>query len=282
MNSRSTGSSQKLILALVLVVLGWAMTGCGAGGSEEEGLLRIAVSNSYLEVVVRDLMGEGAAVFRLAEPGSCPGHFDLRPSQARRLRDCHVLLRFDFQEGFHSQGVGSYMPLTAAVTPAGGLGLPQTYLDACRQTGASLVEAGLLAPADLDASLQRIERRLDQLSQTVRAQIADVGWAGRPVVTSHRQEDLCAWLGLEVVARFGAADATRPSAIDQVIALGERSKAQLVIANEPEGTRLAQALADRLRVGLIVWANFPSTGTKEAGFDAMLRANTAQLIAALP
>ena len=46
----------------------------------------IAASSSYLASAVRDVMGDDQSVLVLAEPGMCPGHFDLRPSQVRQLR----------------------------------------------------------------------------------------------------------------------------------------------------------------------------------------------------
>jgi ABC-type Zn uptake system ZnuABC Zn-binding protein ZnuA len=55
----------------------------------------IAVSNSYLGAAVHDVLGQGTPLMLLAEPGMCPGDFDLRPSQDQQLRACRLLLRFD-------------------------------------------------------------------------------------------------------------------------------------------------------------------------------------------
>jgi zinc transport system substrate-binding protein len=280
----SRGIWKQIRSGLGLVTVACVLIGCGASTAHEDSSPRVAVSNSYLEAAVRDLMEERVALLRLAEPGSCPGHFDLRPSQARQLRDCRILFRFDFQEGLdvRAQGTGSSGPTIAIVTPAGGLGVPATYLDACRQTGAALVAAGLLGADELEARLEQVRDRLEQLSDGVRAQVVAAGLPGRPVVISHRQEAFASWLGLDVIARFSAADTARPSEIERVIQSGRQHEAPLVIANEPEGTRLAQALAERLRVGMIVWANFPTAESGEAGFDTMLLANIRRLISAVP
>jgi zinc transport system substrate-binding protein len=280
----SGGIWSQIRTGLGLMTVASVLIGCGASSANEHGSPRVAVSNSYLEAAVRDLMEDRVAVLRLAEPGSCPGHFDLRPSQARQLRDCRILFRFDFQEGLDARAQGSALsgPTIAIVTPAGGLGVPATYLDACRQTGTALVAAGLLDADELEARLRQVRDRLEQLSEGVRAQVVAAGLPGRPVVISHRQEAFASWLGLDVIARFSAADTARPSEIEQVIQSGRQHEAPLVIANEPEGTRLAQALAERLRVGMIVWANFPPADSSAAAFDTMLLANIRRLVAAMP
>ena len=82
------------VISIPLVALG--LIGCGRSARLPVHP-QIATTTSYLEAAVHDLLGEDFSVLRLAEPGTCPGHFDIRPSQVLELRQCGVLLRFDFQ-----------------------------------------------------------------------------------------------------------------------------------------------------------------------------------------
>ena len=117
-------------MLLMLLVL----TGC----SEREGpaeQAEIAVTNSYLQCVVRDLCGPEIRVLRLAPPGMCPGHFDIAPASVKALRRCRALLLFDFQHKVEAtlarlkrDGLKTFQ-----VTDASGLCVPTTYLAACRQ-----------------------------------------------------------------------------------------------------------------------------------------------------
>lgn len=271
----------RLAVGLLSATLACVLSGCGPLGADGDGDLRprVAVSNSYLEAAVRDLLGDDVGLLRLAEPGTCPGHFDLRPSQVRALRNCRLLIRFDFQEGIDArmQGIGGGRPMIAVVTASGGLSVPKTYLDTCRQVGLALIDAGLLDVEGLDLRQTEIAARLEQLGKTLRARMAANGAGGLPVVVSGRQEEFCAWLGFDVVGTFGAMHSARPSDVDRVIEAGERREARLVIANEPEGTRLAEALADRFRVEMIVLANFPSFTDGALAFDRMVERNVDRL-----
>jgi len=87
-------------IGLVAVVV--AAAGCQDASPPAD----VAVTNSMFECAVVDLAGDDAAIMRLAEPGMCPGHFDMRPSQVESLRGCRVLLRLDFQQSLDGKLVG--------------------------------------------------------------------------------------------------------------------------------------------------------------------------------
>ena len=266
------------MLALACAVCG--LPGCSK--DEPESPARIAVTNSYLEAAVRDLLGDGEPILRLAEPGMCPGHFDLRPSQVRAMRPCRLLLRMDFQKSLD----GKLIDLTdaglrvAEVGLATGLGRPGTYAAACRRVAEALVEADLLDAAQAASKLAVIERRMAAAGDWARARIADAGLEGAPVVASTHQADFCDWLGLNVVAHCSAADQSTVSGIDDAVQAGLDHGGRLVLANRPEGTRLAGAIAGRLEAPLVVLDNFPADGQAARAYDAMLKLNVKAIVEA--
>jgi len=67
---------------------------------------KVAASNSMLECAARDLLGGSETILRLAEPGMCPGHYDIRPGQVAALHGCRVLLRLDFQKSLDRKLAG--------------------------------------------------------------------------------------------------------------------------------------------------------------------------------
>ncbi|NLF33284.1 MAG: hypothetical protein GX591_20660, partial [Planctomycetes bacterium] len=133
---------RRSMLLLVPLLICPAVEGCRRSAAPAS----VAATNSMLECAVRDLLGEAAPVLRLAEPGMCPGHFDIRPSQVEALRRCRLLVRLDFQQSLDRRlagAVGDGLTI-AEVRPGGGLCEPDSYLTACRQTADALVAAGLL------------------------------------------------------------------------------------------------------------------------------------------
>lgn len=237
----------------------------------------IAVTNGLLAAAVRDLLGSDQPVLTLAEPGMCPGHFDVRPSQVRQLRACRLVLRFDFQGAIDRQ-VGDGGPRIVEIKPDAGLCVPATYLSICRQTADALVAIGLLSAGDRESRLREIGAQVDALARDVRAQIDAAGLRGRPVVASDHQAAFCKFLGLDVVGTLSTAD--RMTIADISRTLNDGTPATIVVANLPEGTDLADAIASRLGARLAVFGNFPEPGPSGERFDALVRENVRRLIKA--
>lgn len=271
-------SSFALAAALLMLSAVGAWVACGPANSTT-GAAQLATTTSYLEAVARDLLGEEVSVLRLAEPGTCPGHFDLRPGQAQALRRCRALLRFDFQKALDErfispEGTG---PALVEVSVSGGLGVPATYLAVCRQVADRLVALGWLDREHAASRLEAIAARLDTLARQLTNQVAQSGLAGLPVLTSAHQREFCEWLGLRVVGSFRAADTTSIRETEAAVRAGRAGAVGGVIANRPEGTRAAEALAERLGVPVVVFDNFPAARNGRISFDQMLAENVRAL-----
>ncbi len=257
-----------------------AATGCRKHDSGSAPA--VAATNSYLEAAVKDLLGAGVPVLRLAGPGMCPGHFDMRPSQVSQLRRCRLLLRLDFQESLdarlaHLREGGLSV---VEVRPPGGLGEPASYLASCRQVADALVQAGLAAGGPADARLAEITDRVGATGSRCRGRVRAARLEGTPVVASVHQEGFCGWLGLDVVSSFKAADVDSPRRFKQAATAGRDAAAKLVVANLPEGTRAARAIAERLGGRIVVFGNFPDVSAGRPSFDDLVTSNVARLLEA--
>lgn len=269
----------RVFSTIVLSALALWLSACSPRESSGKEPI-IATTTSYLEAAAADLLQTRTGFLRLAEPGTCPGHFDIRPSEVQKLRLCRVLLRFDFQKSLDSRlNSGSEnKPRICEVALGGGMGQPETYLLACEQVARHLVVAGLLDETAAQSRLRDIKSRLAALSAEVTNRVARAGLVGLPVVASHHQQAFCKWLGLNVVAVFRAADTASIREIDDALESGRLSSAKVVIANLPEGRRTADALAARLRACVVVFENFPVSRDGAVSFDNMVMANLDRLL----
>ena len=243
---------------------------------------RVAASNSYLEAAARDVLDNRESVQRLAEPGTCPGHFDIRPSQVNDLRRCRTLLRFSFQDSLDtalSKLVQEGLKIHE-VCIAGGMCEPPSYIAACRQVADALVADQLIDRSAADRRLAAIETRVTAKGAWCREEITKTGWSARRVVCSMHQEAFCKWLGLQVEATFTGADSASVGQIQGAVRAGDSTPIAAVIANLPEGRRLADALGKRLNAPVVVFGNFPLMQGEEPSFDELLAANVAVLLKA--
>ncbi|MBE7501203.1 MAG: zinc ABC transporter substrate-binding protein [Verrucomicrobiales bacterium] len=267
------------VLAFLLLTASLVLSGCQRA-KPDPSVLRIATTTSYLEAVAQDLLGADLQVVRLAEPGACPGHFDIRPSQVQELRQCRLLLRFDFQQSLDARlaHLSADGPHVVEVAPGGGLSRPDRYLLACRQAADHFVRHGLLTQTSAAARVETIAQRLTELARDATNQIARAELRGAAVLASVHQREFCEWLGLNVAATFRGADTAGIRDLETAIAAGKLAPVRLVIANRPEGRRTADALAARLGGAVVVLDNFPSVQDGGIRFDDLLRGNVAALI----
>jgi zinc transport system substrate-binding protein len=265
------------------VALTATLLAAGCRPPDEQAVIPdIAVTTSYLEAAVTDLLGKNQAVLRLAEPGACPGHYDIRPSQVRALRQCRALFRFDFQKSLDRKlsATGDDGPQVCAITIPGGMCRPESYLTACRQVADHLIGLGRLDEEKAARRLRIIADRLDALKRDATVRISSAGLQGAPVIASSHQADFCQSLGLEVVAEFRAADTAGIGEIEIAIRDGEAAGVKRVIANLPEGRRTADALAERLNAQVVVFGNFPGEHDGRVSFDRMFLDNLNALLGA--
>ncbi len=263
----------------MLIMLG--AVSCRKPAANPQSAPVVAVTTSYLECAVRDLLGDSIPVFRLAEPGMCPGHFDIRPSHVRQLRQCRLLLRFGFQDSMESQLVGAGDLAVSPINPGGGMCVVDSYRQSCQQVAAALVGRGLLAQDAAERRLTEIDARLDDLASESRARIRQAGLSGRPVVASGHQAAFCRWLGLEVVAALGGSDSASVKQVDRAVAAGRAAGCGIIIANRPEGTQLAELVAGALDARLVVFDNFPDLSSRQRTFDALVLGNVDRLISSV-
>jgi ABC-type Zn uptake system ZnuABC Zn-binding protein ZnuA len=267
------------IVTLAVVVLGGA--GCKNRDSEP-GRSEIAVTNSYLQCVVKDLCPESSNVLCLAPPGMCPGHFDISPAEVNQLCKCRILLLFDFQKGIENsllriKDKGLKMGSVRALP---GLCMPETYLAACQDVCSILSAEYPDRRGKCSKRLKLIEERLENLSNELSAKIQGAGLESAKVLASSHQAQFAKWLGLETIATFVGSDTETVSNINQCLEKARADTTRFIIANKQEGTGLADALAERLGAKVAVFSNFPDVSSGQNGFDRLLRENVQALLEA--
>lgn len=88
------------------------------------------------------------------------------------------------------------------------------------------------------------------------------------------------WLGLDVPATFSNSDHFTINNLLESFQKGSAANISIIISNEPEGRRVADLLAEKLKVPVVVFGNFPQLkGTHP--FDELLKKNLTQLLSAV-
>jgi zinc transport system substrate-binding protein len=279
---RTNKKMQNINITHILVfsaILSCILTGC-KNRDAEQNQPEIAVTNSYLQCVVKDLCEDRKELFCLTPPGMCPGHFDISPGQVNKLCKCKILLRFDFQKGIDESlsrmkdkglKIGSVQALA-------GLCVPETYLAACQDVCNILSQQYPEKEEQYKQREKLIEKRLENLSSKLLTKIKRSGLETAKVLASNHQARFCDWLGLETIATFVGSDVETVSNIQKCLEKAKEHNIRFIIANKQEGTALAEALAERLGAKVVVFSNFPDVDNRANAFDRLLSENVQVLL----
>jgi len=281
----------KVVFCAGLIV---GLIGCQDDSSSERvSHADIATSTTYLELAAGEFVRDVSRIIRLVPPGMCPAHFDIRPSQVQRLRGCKILIRFDFEKSLDKKvaGVIGTGLKVAEVRIRGGLCQPESYLSACTQIGWALFSAEIITQDIYNYVIKSVSARMKRLNDWISNKVESAGLTGRAVVASVHQAEFCKSMGLKVVATFSNSDTAGTAEISAVVESARRAGVKLVIANRPEGRRLADKIASMINAKVVVFDNFPPVqrvcleGDQETRctetFDSMVRINVLRLIAAV-
>ncbi len=269
-----------LFLFLFLSSVNWA---AGARGDETTfSLCPVAAGNSWLVSCLRDLGLPDECVVQFVPPGSCPGHFDMRPAEAVRIRAARGAFFFDFQANLAKRLRANVLTCEPHVmTPSGGLCVPATYRELASQLR-DLLAAG--DPKTTSVVFERwkvLDQRLTALEEELPQRVRAAGLDGSPVLSSLHQADFSKWLGLQVVATLPRPDAATPGEIQKVLARARAANVVAIIANLQEGTQAAESLAAALHCPVIVFSNFPALTSEEPDFASLVRRNVERLVRGL-
>ncbi|HPB32429.1 MAG TPA: zinc ABC transporter substrate-binding protein [Candidatus Sumerlaeota bacterium] len=271
----------KALCLAALLFPGLIAPSCGHKNENPDNRPVVAVTTSYLECAVLELLGERARILRLAPPGMCPGHYDISPGQVRDLRAAVLILRFDFQQGLDEkirQIAGNKAPI-AAITAPEGLSIPQSYRICVEECHTDLARVFPQWSADLNAAHNAAVTLLDHLSLEGPRSLSEAGLTSATVAASGHQSVFCRWLGLDVAAEYSG-EAVTPRTLSRLWERGEESGVAFVVGNLQEGGQTAQAIAARLGKPIAVLSNFPSMVPEQDSFEKMFHHNVNEIIKA--
>ena len=99
----------------------------------------------------------------------------------------------------------------------------------------------------------------------------------KPILASPHQAAFCRFLGFDVLDTFTNEENMSIRRIDRIVADAREKKVSLIVANAPEGRKMADVLASYLKARVVVLDNFPDETSAEA-FDALIRENLRRLM----
>jgi ABC-type Zn uptake system ZnuABC Zn-binding protein ZnuA len=220
----------------------------------ENGRLRVSCTTTALGAVVQAVGGNRVEVQTIIPFGMCPGHFDVTPAEADRIRNADLILWHGFERFLDGVETG---PATRTVMAnvKGNWMIPAVHKRAVADICAVLTE---LRPGDkaffeeqADLYSRRVQNAADPLKKSLEP------LRGTPVVCSAMSRDLAESMGLRVVAVFARDEDISVKTLHQILTHARAAGASLVVDNIQSSGKIGRMVAKELDVPFVMLSNFP-------------------------
>ncbi len=279
--TRAVWSKIVWVVALVLAVMG--ATGSPARGGQGAPL-RVVATTTLIAEIVRDVGGDAVEVVTMISPGSCPGHFDLKPDDMKLLAHARLFLTHVWQgKQFGdriAQASGNPALERVAIEPPDNWMIPSARMKATDGVAEALAKAD---PGHAAVYRAAAERRKDEVRRVgdVQAQrLATAGVSRIPVLANGMQADFLRWAGFQVVGTFDRGEDMSPVDVENAISLGRAKSVRLVVDNLQSGKQAGAGMAGEIGAAHVTLSNFPGGFPDTDTWARALEKNVDLLLAA--
>lgn len=256
------------------------VSGCA---SESGSQLQVVATTTNLASLIREIGGERIAVRVLVPPGSCPGHYDMRPGDARAVARSGLLFAHDYEQFVPRlvESAGSPQLRTFRLEVEGNWLVPEVRARAAGEVARALGEA---EPEHREAYERRAAEaagRIKAIEAELRRDLDEAVPSGRFALCSDQLEPVVRWMGFEIAGTYGRPEELTPPALHRLLETGRAQKISLVVDNLQSGPHAGAGLAGDIGAAHVTLSNFPGGFPDTETWDACLRDNVRRVIAAL-
>ena len=247
----------------------------------------IMAGSSLIANIVQDVAGDTLTTRTLIPADTCPGHYDVKPSDIAALTTCKALLIHDYQQYFTN--------INDAVAAADNPDLNITVLNV---TGNWMVPAVQAEAVDTIAQVleqlypdnaayyqQRATEREQAIvahGQEVENALQQAGVDGVKVICADMQADFAPWAGFNVTATFGRPEDLSTADVAQLVDEANQVGAVLIIDNLQSGsTTLGASIEQDVEAIPVTISNFPGGFANTETWEKAIDENVNLLLAAM-
>ncbi len=246
----------------VIFIIGLIFTGCSTGDSSK---IKVVTSTSLLAYITQQVGGDRIEVINLIPPAQHPGDFNVKPSDIETLANAQLFLLHGWPgEGYAEKFIASANNPKLTVIKAttdGNWMIPSVQSAATDKVAAALSQVDVNNAAAYQKAANEYKQRITAKEADIKAKLAKAAISQISVLSSGMQADFLKWVGLTVVATYGAPVTLTPQVVKELIDKGKAAKVSLLIDNLQNGKDAGKAMAEEIGAKQLNLSNFPG------GFD---------------
>ena len=270
----------KAYLLILTVITAFTIGGCG---EKPESRIHVTATTTMMQSAIREIGGEKVSVSVLIPPGSCPGHYDIRPGDIQNIKKSRALFIHGYEQFIPRlmESVGEPHPRVCRVPVEGNWMIPATYKESCCKV--ALLLSGI-NPGNKEyyrSRLISLSKSVDETDRDIQQRIKDTGACGTAVICSNQQAPLLEWMGLNVAGTYGRPDEFTPAQLHKLVLAGRKKNVSLVADNLQSGPDAGVQLAKEIGASHVTLSNFPGGFANTSTWKECLLKNAELMLSAL-
>jgi len=277
----------KLRLGIVITMCLLLMAGLPLGcASTTPPGLKVITGTSLIANIVEDIGGEKVVARNVIPPGSCPGHYDIKPGDIKSLAEGDVFLIHDWQQEYENItgliSAADNSDLIIKVIEIKGNWMAPPYQAEAVDKIAAVLSA--IDPENSGYYQERSEERRQAIlakGDELQTELETSKVNEVSVICSSLQTGFVVWAGFEVVATYGRPEELTPAKVADIVANAKAAGVALVIDNLQSGPEAGKAMAQDIGAVQITISFFPGGFEQTETWEKAIAQNIDLLLEAL-
>lgn len=221
--------------------------------------IEIVSTTTQILSVVKEIGKENVNVSVLIPAGICPGHYEMKPADLKKLLDGGIFVYHGW-EGFVEDILNTISSSSAKafkIDVSGSWLVPHVQIEAAEKITKILENTDKKHKKIYETNLALYKKQMQNLDRKIKNFIANNRLIGIKVVSSKMQKDFLTYLGFDVIDCFGSDEEITPGDIIRLINSIKNHNVKIIVSNLQSGTSTGEMLAKKTSLAHVIISNFP-------------------------
>jgi len=260
-----------VILAVLILASTFTLLSC------TQQSVDIMAGSSLIANIIQDVADGKLETRTLIPPGTCPGHYDVKPSDIVALANSKALFIHNYQENFENitgliEAAENPDLIIKVIDITGNWMVPAVQAEAVDKIAQALGEIDPENAAYYEGKADERAQAILAKGEDVESELQGAGVEGVTVICAEMQQGFVNWAGFNITATFGRPEDLSPADVNQLITEANQAGVVLIIDNLQSGSAtLGASIEQDVEAIPVTISNFPggfeNTETWEKAID---------------
>jgi len=239
-------------ISIVLLLQSLNFLGCREISTHK---IKVVTTTTLIATLVKAIGKDKIDVVTIVPGGMCPGHFDVKPDDIKKLSTAKVLINHGWEVWTSDllNSVENENLLTKTIKIEGNWMIPNIQIIAGEEIAKALCE---IAPQNSSFYKKNLNHYKKEVN-SVAVEVKNTDFQGKKVVCSEYQAEFLKWLGFKVVATYESSEDLTIKNLAEIMSTAKKEDVHIVIDNLQSGSKAGKQIAEEIGAKYIVLTNFP-------------------------